>query len=224
MSSQIIIHDTESLDDLQSVLEYTGDTVLKIESSIQDYLCGVVEVMERQEQLIYECYQKAIDAYDDCLDSQEYDEESREYYPSCRYEASEKDAWERKYDRAKQLVYECKDIRDGWNYYSPCSYGGSHALNTEGKCTIEDATEKLAKIRVLVAKILAVRFSGKGGQPVASSRDEHVQKVALQDANDRVQREQRKDSEFFDVQKSTRVMKCKRCGRPFALCVCYGLK
>ena len=92
-SSKAYIRDRNSLVELNNSLEYTADSILKILESVDSYLSGVRDVLNRQLEILgkelEDAEQELSDAeseWNDCLASQEWDEDSETYRPSCSTE------------------------------------------------------------------------------------------------------------------------------------------
>lgn len=58
-NSKICILDHTSLGDLHNAFEYAGDSVLKVQKAIADYLRGVIEVMEQQFEYVQKKFEEA---------------------------------------------------------------------------------------------------------------------------------------------------------------------
>lgn len=159
------IRDDNSLVELHNTLEYSADSMLKILESVNGYLQGVLQAMEKQMEMLKkqleeanERLQCAEDALRSCESSQEYDEESGEYYPSCSAEQGEVQSareWQKecqeKYDAAQRILDECKyEVgeykKDGGFIIPP---GGEKTLEYLTKTHTDKALEKL---RIIMEK------------------------------------------------------------------------
>lgn len=103
------ILDHQTLYELKSRLDYSGDTMLKVLEGVDNYLEGVKEVLKGQVDILREQWEdaqrelsEAEDALSACEASQTWDEEDQEYHPSCNWERSA-------VERARDYEYKCRE-------------------------------------------------------------------------------------------------------------------
>lgn len=244
------IRDLSSLEQLNNMIEYSGEAMANIEENVSNYIDKVYEVLEKQLNLIEEQLNKAKEelraAQDElsaCEASQEYDEESKEYHPSCRWEESavqsarkEVDEWQRKYDEAKRIVDECKNEIEDYNYSGGLLYppGGHYLIVNMRKKQVPHATEQLREHIENAKDVLSLDLGGDNStvnneiaNPYVNEEDlprsEDEKLSAFRNAIQGVKQEQSAESYYRNIQDANRAMRCPSCGMPLALCTCKNL-
>lgn len=248
-SAGVHIRDINSLEELNNMIEYSGEALANIEENVSNYINGVQDVLEQQLTIIQEQLDKAKerlsdaeDALSSCLSSQEYDEESHTYHPSCSWQESavqrarkEVDEWQIKYDAASRIVSECEsEIRE---YNEPGGVitppGGHYLIVDMREKQLVSATEQLRnhieKARIILEHDLGGDSSTENVitnphvQEEDLPRSEDDKRAAFINAVNGVGEEQRDFSEYREFKNANRAMRCPRCGKPLALCTCNNL-
>ena len=235
-NSKACVLDHSKLGELNNALEYAGDSVLKIQNAIAEYLRGVIEVMEQQLEVIQRKFEEAKDALsvaqeelDDCLASQEYDPETGDVYPSCscersqvRHAEAECKKWEERYEIAKEVVSQCKAYKSDWEYQDIFVCGGDCHLDRLGHQRTDDATSKLRKIIEVLEKYLRISISPNGNTTTEDVKvlDKYDVTKIIRDSDYKERKEQIHELNRHDAVAANRVAKCPRCGRALSICIC----
>lgn len=176
-SSKAYIRDHQSLIELNNVLDYSADSILKILESVNSYLEGVQEALSKQMAMLEEELQKAKEklakaekALSDCKSSQKWDEEDEVYRPSCSSETSrvqsareKRDLCQEKYDKAQHIVNECKSEIDKYKQSGGFIIppGGEKTLEYIAQEHTDKATAKMKEILEVVEEYLKCSMSIK---------------------------------------------------------------
>lgn len=236
------IRDVHSLEELNNMIEYSGEAMANIEENVSNYIDGVKEVLDKQldyiQQKLEEAEEKLSEAEDDlssCEASQKYDEESGEYRPSCSAEQravesarKEVEEWRRKYEEGQRIVGECQSEIDDYN--SPGGIlnppGGHYLIINMRENQTPKATQQL---RDCIDKLYDILDCDVGGDSSAAadwqpkeenkplSEDERFEAFKKNIAG--IKEEQSSN----EVRNANRAMRCPECGRPIALCTCKNL-
>ena len=237
------IRDVHSLEQLNNMIEYSGEAMANIEENVSNYIDGVKEVLDKQleylQQKLEEAEEKLSEAEDDlssCEASQRYDEESGEYSPSCSAEEravesarEEVEEWRRKYDEGQRIVGECQSEIDDYNSPGGILFppGGHYLIINMRENQTPKATRQL---RECIDKLYDILGCDVGGDPGAVvdwqpkdkcfkpfSGDERFEafKKNLQGIRD--------EQAINEVRDANRAMRCPECGRPIPLCICKNL-
>lgn len=243
------IRDINSLEELNNMIEYSGEALANIEENVSNYIDGVQDVLIQQLSIIQEKLDEAKerlsdaeDALSSCLSSQEYDEESHTYHPSCSWQESavqrarkEVDEWQRKYDAASRIVSECESEISEYNepggVITPP--GGHYLIVDMRERQLVWATEQLRDYIDKAKEALNLDLGGdsSSGDVITNPyireedlpRSEDDKRAAFINAVNGVREEQRDFSEYRDFKNANRAMRCPRCGKPLALCTCNNL-
>lgn len=245
----VYIRDVSSLEELNNVFEYTGESMATIEENVSGYINGVKDVLEHQLDAIREQLERAQQELNEaeadlsaCESSQEWDEEDECYRPSCNCEMSavnaarrEVEEWQQKYDKGKDIVDQCQREIDDYNAPGGLLFPpGGHCL-IENMCDQQtpNITEQLREHIEGVVDIL----QSEVGVEVASddiqtnphvkesdqARSQRDRFAAFKAAAVSVKQEQAIASELNHIQDANRAMRCPSCGMPLALCTCRNL-
>lgn len=245
----VFIRDVHSLEELNNIIAFTGESMANIEENVSNYLDGVQEVLEKQLDAIREKLEEAQerlseaqDALSSCEASQEYDEESGEYRPSCSWEEravaaaqKEVDEWQRKYAEGKRIVDECKgeigDYNDPGGLIIPP--GGHYLILNMCEKQTSSATDQLQEF---IEEVYEYKEQDVGGDPDAvtevtnpAARDddqpmtEDERLAAFKDNIQGIKEEQGSESSSRHIKDANRAMRCPRCGLPPQLCTCKNL-
>lgn len=243
------IRDINSLEELNNMIEYSGEALANIEENVSNYINGVQDVLEQQLIIIQEQLDKAKerlsdaeDALSSCLSSQEYDEESHTYRPSCNCQENavqrarkEVDEWQRKYDAASRIVSECESEISEYNESGGgiMPPGGHYLIVDMRERQLVWATEQLRnyieKARNVLEHDLGDDSSSENvmTNPYVQEEDlprsEDEKREAFINAVNGVKEEQRDFSRYRELKNANRAMRCPKCGRPIALCICNNL-
>ena len=237
------IRDIQSLEQLNNMIEYSGEAMANIEENVSGYINGVRDVLEKQLEVLQERLenaekrlQTAEEDLSACEASQEYDEDSNEYRPSCRCEASavavarkEVEICRRNYEAGERVLSECKNEIDDYN--KPCGI----LTPPGGHCLIKNMREYQApkaseQLRELISKLQDVLNTDVGGGQdnshdnwKPSEEDKPLtQNKRLEIFRNNVQ--QIKDEQVNGhLKDANRAMRCPNCFRPIPLCVCRNL-
>lgn len=133
---------------------------------------------------------------------------------------------EERYEQAKDIFDRCKEIRLDWHFISPFTHGGDYYLDTLGTRVIRDAKEKMQKIQEVLGNYLNVSFqpgTSGGSAPTVQQEpaiSEYKEKEIREDAVEEIKKEQIWNARHYELADATRIVKCERCKRPIALCIC----
>lgn len=223
--SKAHIRDAQSLEELHNTLEYGADSLLKILESVNDYLQGILQAMEKQMEVLKKQLEEAEkrleyaeDALRSCESSQEYDEESGEYYPSCSVEQSavqsarkRRDECQKKHDDAQKILDECKyevaEYKKEGGFIIPP--GGEKTLEYLAQTHTDKASEKLRVIIDKVSEYQKTPASLNGSGNIASSDSGKLAPVVVPvnedsiplTAEEKKERQQKALREVIDRQK-----------------------
>jgi chromosome segregation ATPase len=236
------IRDVHSLEELNNMIEYTGEAMANIEENVSNYIDGVKEVLDKQlefiQQKLEEAEEKlseAEEALSSCEASQEYDEESGEYRPSCSSEEravesarKEVEEWKKKYDEGKSIVDECRTEIDDYN--APAGFiqppGGHYLI----KYMREQQTPKASQqLRDCIEKLYDILQCDVGGDPGAAldwqpkDQDKPLTEDERFEAFKKNVQGIKKEQAANEVGDANRAMRCPFCGRPIPLCTCNNL-
>lgn len=242
----IHIRDIQALEEFNNAVEYAGEAMATIESNVSSYINGVKDVLEEQLEILRERLEEAKEALEtaeselsDCEASQNYDEETREYHPSCSCEerAVERarrtvDECQRKYDAGKRIVDECSaELSD---YYANATIlrppGGHYMVEYMANTATPKASEL---IRQVIDKSKEINEADMGNDgivpevitnPHVTENDlpmtEEEKQEAFSQFIDETKDEQSDDLKRKDVRDANRAMRCPECGLPLPLCQC----
>lgn len=180
------IRDHQSLIELNNILEYSADSILKILEQIDAYLKGVIEALKKQMKVLEEELRAAEEAlaeaeraHSSCVASQrwvdEYEDEDGNthggyYTPSCDSEASEVERCREKRDRCQEKYEKAKCICDGCEheideYKKAPGFitppGGEKLMEALAKDHTDKATSKMREILAVVERYLRYNMSTK---------------------------------------------------------------
>ena len=239
------IIDDQALYDLNNELEYTADSLLKVEESVESYFGGVKEALEKQLELLRERLEEAEEelaaAEEDlssCEASQTCDEDGN-YTPSCASEERAAQAarrkveeCRRKYEAGREIVNNCQSEWD--TYHKPYSFlspaGGHDFIDHAANKHTDEATETLKQVIEINNRYLQKNFGGESANPVDRTNLSHVRPENVPLTKD--QQEHRREGMVMQVNRefsapkvaANRVMVCPTCGRPYAMCICTRKK
>jgi len=244
------IRDHRSLIELNNTLGYSADSILKLLDSVKSYLEGVQDVLAKQVEYLaneLEVAEQALSEAEDnlrsCEASQVWDEEEHEYYPSCSSESQAvarareiRDECKQKYDEGCRINGDCiQEIelyqKDGGIIFPP---GGEKLLEHLAVEHTNSATKKMQEILDTVEDYIRTRVTTRGfysnsdlaasdegrsgeDRPLADEEKEERFKNAIRNVVERQQDQNYGDRKIADA---NRVMKCPKCARPMAACVC----
>lgn len=245
----IFIRDVRSLEELNNMMEFTGEAMANIEENVSNYLDGVKEVLEKQLDIIRKQLEaaqcrlsEAQSELSSCYASQNYDSETGEYSPSCSCEEravsraqDEVNDWQKKYDDGKSIVDECCSEISDYNAPAGVLYppGGHFLIRNMYEYQTPEATKQL---REFIQEVYEYKQHYVGGDPNAANEitnpaaqekdkpltdDERFAefKKNIQDVKD----DQEKDAYYNKFQDANRAMHCPTCGMPLQLCTCKNL-
>lgn len=241
------ILDHQTLYELKSRLDYSGDTMLKVLEGVDNYLEGVKEVLKKQVDILREQWEEAQrelseaeDALSACEASQTWDEEDQEYHPSCNWERS---AVERardyeykcreKYERGERILseveYEITKYKEPGGVIAPP--GAEKYLENLAKDHTHKAIQKLDDIIEIVERYLrfGVTLSHPGADQVSiPEKDNTPEPTSSPTPEDKAGAFNRGTQKVIEanekIESATRVMVCERCGRPIPLCICPRIR
>lgn len=245
----VFIRDVHSLEELNNIIAFTGESMANIEENVSNYIDGVQEVLEKQLEVIgkkldeaKEWLSEAEEALSSCEASQEYDEESGELRPSCSWEQHAVDAaqeevneWQRKYDEGRRIVGECKgeidDYNDSGGLITPP--GGHYLILNMCERQTPMATEQLQEY---IGEVYEYKEQDVGGDPeavtemanpAAREEDQPMTEDERFDAFKKnvqgIKDEQESESYSYRIKDANRAMRCPCCGLPIQLCTCRNL-
>lgn len=244
----VFVRDPASLVDLNNTIEYSADSLLKIEESVDRYLDGVKEVLEKQRDIIKEKLDEAEVALSEaeadlssCEASQTQDEDGN-YTPSCDSERSavenarkEVEIWKKNYDAACRIIsemdYEIDNYRRSGGPLYPS--GGKYFIRYLAEDHTDKATESLRGCIEIITDYQESRATD-GEFPVEVTIEnpnkteddkpltEDEKKVRFGEFANEIVKKQAENS--GEIAGANRVMKCPDCGRPKALCVCGSIR
>ena len=241
------ILDHQTLYELKSRLDYSGDTMLKVLEGVDNYLEGVKDVLKEQVDNLREQWEEAQrqlseaeDALSACEASQTWDEEDHEYHPSCNWEWS---AVERardherecrdKYERGERILNEVESeiskYKEPGGILAPP--GAERYLENLAKDHTNKAIQKLDDIIEIVEKYLrfGVTLSRPGANQVSIPEKDNTHEPTSsptlgEKAGAFNMGTQRVIEANYKIESATRVMVCERCGRPITFCICPRIK
>ncbi len=244
------IRDHRSLIELNNTLGYSADSILKLLNSVKSYLEGVQDVFVKQVEYLankLEVAERALaEAEEDlrsCEAAQEWNEEEHEYYPSCSRESQSvararevRDECQCKYDEGCRIKGECDAEIE--LYQEPGGLitppGGEKTLEYLAIEHTESATKKMQEILDTVEGYIRTRvttrefYSDSDSAALADrqpsddrSLDDEEKKERFKNAIRNVI-ERQQDQNYGDrkIADANRAMKCPKCARPMAACVC----
>ena len=237
------IRDVHSLEELNNMIEYSGEAMANIEENVSGYINGVKDVLDKQLQFIQEQLDKAKERLreaeeelSDCEASQTEDEDGH-VTPSCNMErwavqaAREEVAeWQEKYNEGKDIVSECQREIDDYNFPGGIldPPGGHYLIQNMRDNQTPKASQQL---RDCIEKLQDILTTDVGGE---SNSDEAG--FSPQNPEDRPLSEDERFDKFRnniqgvkneqamgEVRDANRAMRCPNCGRPIPLCTCHNL-
>lgn len=249
MEAGVNIRDVHSLEEMNNMIAFTGEAMANIEENVSNYINGIKDVLNQQLDIIHkkleeaeEKLAKAEKALSSCEARQRYDEDSGEYRPSCAWEERavsharrEVEKWQKKYDEGKNIVAECQNEIDDYNYPGGILYPPG------GHCLIENMSQNQTpkigeQLREYIGEAYEVLHQDVGGDPsevqeitnpnvsendIPLGQDERFAKFR---ANLQGQKEEQAyESARYDIKDANRAMRCPSCGRPLQLCTCKNL-
>ena len=237
------IRDVHSLEELNNMIEYSGEAMANIEENVSSYINGVKDVLDKQLEFIREQLDKALEKLHeaeedlcDCEASQTEDEDGN-ITPSCNMERwavqaarREVDEWQKKYDKGKSIVEECQREIDDYNY------SGGILEPPGGHCLIQNMRNNQTpnasqQLRDCIDKLKDILTTDVGGDPDFFETDS-----CITNPDDRpLSKDERFDMFRYNIQgikneqamgevkDANRAMRCPNCGRPLPLCTCHNL-
>lgn len=248
MEDGVNIRDVHSLEEMNNMIAFSGEAMANIEENVSNYIDGVKEVLDQQLEIIREKLdeakerlQEAEDDLSDCEASQTEDEDGN-ITPSCNMERwavqrarTEVDKWQKKYDKGKEIVDECQQEIDDYNFPGSFLYppGGHYLIENMS----QNQTPKIGEqLQEYIGEAYEVLQQDVGGDPAAAQeitnpnvKEEDVplsqnERLAKFRANIQGQKEeQAAEAARYDIKDANRAMRCPSCGRPLQLCICRNL-
>lgn len=229
--SEIIIHDHDSIIQLNEVLDYCGDSFLKVLKDVDVYLKDVLSSLDHHCNIIKEKYQQAErelkaaeNALSDCEHSQTWDDESGCYCPSCDCERNNVRAGKekyydckKKYEQACNIVSECRSA-----YKSEYKYlggaveppGAERTLYYLAKDHTNKANVKMNKIIADIEDYLDISHNEtKDNNSIPYDKINKFNKAV-----DIVKKKQKEDFPKTAIANVSKV--CPKCKRPRPVCIC----
>lgn len=242
MGKEIHIRDLQTLYDLHNALEFCAEQLTSIVEGVNNYLDGVLRVMETQKELLQkrleeakEKVRKAEEALYSCETSQKWDEEKKEYVPDCSSEASvlraardEEDECAAAYREAERIYGECEreisKYHDKGGFITPP--GGEWTIRNLADEKTEQAVKRLDEIIEQLRAILLTSMGG-GVSSSGNSRQRVLENGPLSE-KEKAERfgnaVKKLNQEIKDgngnIPGSNRVMVCPECKRPLIACTC----
>lgn len=242
------IADHRSLVELGNAIEYTGDSVRKLREAVDDFFTGVersmddiIDAFEKQAEEARKQLDAADSALSACLNSQRYDEEKREYRPSCRCEERDVACAQKKVDEIECKIERLRAIKDEVEYeldkyrepYGFTPGGGDGLLRRLDEQVTRYAGEKMQRILEVVKQYLCVNVRDISSPHIVSDEPEDAtmaefspseQRKAdkFREGIERLNELQRNDN-YGDraLARPTGVVLCPRCHRPYPVaCIC----
>lgn len=233
--NKIHILNDNSLVDLNNTLEYTADSLLKIEEAVDKYMTGVIDTLNQQMEILRkrlaQAQEKLAAAEADlssCEASQTWDEEDECWHPSCDAEAAAVSAAEEEVrecqqnvDKGEEILSRCQTEYD--TYHEPVSFlyppGGHYLIDYAAHNFTDAATQTMRQLIEAVGRYRQFHFNGSSGQETANAdnnqpnaqEDEQKRKNALEEI---------KGNQSYVNPDANRVMVCPKCGRPLSMCSC----
>lgn len=242
------IADHRSLVELGNAIEYTGDSVRKLREAVDDFFTGVersmddiIDAFEKQAEEARKLLDAADSALSACLNSQRYDEEKREYRPSCRCEERDVACAQKKVDEIECKIKRLRAIKDEVEYeldkyrepYGFAPGGGDGLLRRLDKQVTRYAGEKMQRILEVVKQYLCVNVCDISSPHIVSDEPEDAAMAELSPSEqrkaenfrqgiERLNELQRKDNYGGRaLAQPTGVVLCPRCHRPYPVaCIC----
>lgn len=238
---RIEIRDYASLAELKGVMDYTGDSILKVLDSVDGYLDKNYQEMESCLKILEErmddaklALDQAEEEYEDCLDSQ-FEDEDGNVYPSCSAERNAVSEADRKYREAekdyhkgKSILEEVKDQMDYYHYHPGILQpGGDTLLRDLSTRHTTDACWKLDEIIDKVEKILSTPIrieEGSSFKPIDRERPsfyvEDEEKKKKENVADQIRKKQQHEGPWIRFKDPNVAVICQYCGRPLVICRC----
>lgn len=247
--SKAYIRDYQSLVDLNNTLEFGADSILNVLEQVNNYLQGVLQMLKRQLQMLENELHYAEDKLysaeqnlRSCEMSQQWDEQSKEYRPSCKFEAGQVtiarslcNRCEERVKHAREIVRKCEieieEYKKPGGFVTPA--GGEKLMQELAQDHTDRATEKMREILDVVDEYLGSNMSIKKcgvavSQVVSSEKYEHESVLtpeqkknrftnAIHDVIDRMQRENNAVEQKAVPNVS---IICPNCKRARVACVC----
>ena len=220
--------------ELNNHLEYASDRLSKLSCSVDSYLKGVLEELERQVGLLEALLEDAKKEYNNAEGALRHCH-SIDPPVSCVNEESrlsraiaEVRRCESNLKRGKQLFVEIRTHIEAYNStfnFLTWSGGGKELIDHLAGEHTEMALKELRKIISLMERYLAVSIGGKG----ATTHSGHSEGTLVYATGDHrsieriredVKEEQREFNDYHRVSDASRVMVCPDCHRPIPVCIC----
>lgn len=219
--------DVGAFQQFQKDLNTTGESTQKVLEGVDHYVQGVLEELKRHIDIIKE---KVEDAREDlrdaeaalsaCRESQEYDEESGEYKPSCNCEERDVERseailneWENRFKQAEGVYSEVE--RETNDYYAMPDFlyqgGGDYVLtDLAGRHT----TEAISAMDSIID--VSSEYLGTDVREIESELDDDSFQESISNNRQAMVEELAK----FNPPVSDAVVICDVCGRPKYICTC----
>lgn len=244
-SSDIRIYDYYSLVQLNESIDYCADSLQKIIRSVNGYLESIVNGMESQLSAIKDEVDSAKERLDnaednlaECERNQEWDEEEKEYRPSCSCEqsclaAARRDYEEvsRKYEDAQRIVSSVKYEID--EYHKPRGVimpgGAESTLKYLAEEHSASSTKKMDAIIEVIEEYLGARASISGrvlSQQEVRKKAEDIHMNNAQKAeefmmaSEKIRKRQKEESSSHNISDADTIVICPGCHRPIPICRC----
>ena len=233
MGGRVYIRDYKDLIHLRDVMDYCGDSFLKVLDEVDAYLRSCMQAFERQRDMLkmqldraQEEMNMAKQALSSCESSQRWDEEDKCYRPSCRSEKSHvesacrhRDECERKYNEACRIVSDCSYQIDQYKKWggllSPP--GGEKTLEYLAKGHTTEGVGKMNAILDIVVK----RYLGRQIEATSETEAPTGEKAQqFKEASGRVKEKQKAESSSNKIAGADVSMICPGCKRPIPICIC----
>ena len=253
MEPKVSIRDSASLDELVKAQKFASDSMLKLLDHISKYFDSMIESMEAQTKFLEERVKEAKeqldeaeDAYRVCLDSQEYDEEYKCYYPSCDIEYSfVSQCRERYYDlqRREQEAYnilneskgEVELYHESGGFITP---PGAEVYIKFLACEQTDAAcQKMESIKASFSEYRSVSTGIRNSKNSSAEKENAKKEILEKEELIEKENEEEKGRMFRAASDSIRldqasnnsktadaVAECEDCGRAVTVCICAHIK
>ncbi len=254
--SKAYIKDYEALLDLRTSMSYCGESLSKFIDEVDSYLDLCMDGFQRQKEVLERLVQEAAERLreaqsdlSDCEHSQEYDEEEKEWRPSCSSERSHVNSAQSRYDKLKDQLdranniisnyeYELRQYREPRGILAP---GGARAqLEYLANTHTKEGVEKMDKIiEIVVVKYLGRQIEMPTEMPEATTKEdayrlgierlnqmtEEVDSSKIrkfEEASERIREKQKQESR--DLAQPNVMMVCPYCHRPLRICICARIR
>ncbi len=242
------IADHRSLVELGNAIEYTGDSVRRLREAVDDFFTGVersmddiIDAFEKKAEEARKQLDAADSALSACHNSQRYDEEKREYRPSCRCEERDVARAQKKVDEIERKIERLRAIKDEVEYElgiyrEPFGFtpgGGDGLLRRLDEQVTRYAGEKMQRILEVVEQYLRVNVRDISSPHIVSDEPDDAAMAEFSPSEQRKADNFRKGIERLNelqcednygdraLARPTGVVLCPRCHRPYPVaCIC----